>query len=827
MLTLALAYSTADQSTAHRISGDVASHVTFDHFIVSRANEGPVLADLLKDYDGRVIVLISEDFLTNPNSMLRGHELFGSNREVLPVFVPSVVYDELTDEREVQQTSLRNQAEVMKYVNHWQDRYIDLRRDAEELTTTGGEAFKLYLRKIRETSVQAEELLHLLKDSWSLTEAQFATDHYHQLFIFAERPLLWEEFRSFDDSAPLDLSGIPGLEMLGTAAKEEEARPQEQEKMPEPTEEQETVEEFLPSEPPQTDEDPMMEEDKIPTVDTPLTADVTTPTIATDITPDEQVNTWIERAWMMHDEGDAASGLELLNAGRDALPDRLELHYHYALLLATATEDAVAARREVEALLDKNPDHPDGLYLNGELALAAGELQVARDNWEALSDAEPFYPGLNNRLGIFLADHFPEDFLDAAAYLRRATKDQDPQVESFYRYALLLAGPIGRRKKAIKVLREGILLDPTHAFSHYELAVLLHERGNLEGARNAFRIACSLNPAFNTRANERAFLEVPAETTAVAAPNIAAATPAEEEALSALKRNLAELENMIAARDAVPEPEPAPAPPPGKGFGKTVMISGASAGIGRATARRLAADDFRLILIGRRVDRLEALADELAVAYGTETLLLELDVRDQEKVAASIASLPAAWAKIDILLNNAGKAKGVDPIHEGQIAHWEEMIDVNLKGLLYLTRAVSPAMVARRDGMIINVCSTAGKEVYPNGNVYCATKHAVDALTHAARLDLVKYGIRVGQICPAMVEETEFSLVRYDGDAERAKIYEDFQPLRSSDVAEAIHFMITQPRHVNVLDLVLQGTQQASSTVVDRSGRERFAPEEE
>jgi NADP-dependent 3-hydroxy acid dehydrogenase YdfG len=135
-------------------------------------------------------------------------------------------------------------------------------------------------------------------------------------------------------------------------------------------------------------------------------------------------------------------------------------------------------------------------------------------------------------------------------------------------------------------------------------------------------------------------------------------------------------------------------------------------------------------------------------------------------------------------------------------------------------------MVKRQSGMIVNVCSTAGKEVYPNGNVYCATKYAVDALTRAMRLDLVKYGIRVGQICPAMVEETEFSVVRYDGDAEKAKIYEDFQPLRSPDVAKAIEFMITQPPHVNILDMVIQGTQQASSTVVDRSGRGKFSEEE-
>jgi NADP-dependent 3-hydroxy acid dehydrogenase YdfG len=516
----------------------------------------------------------------------------------------------------------------------------------------------------------------------------------------------------------------------------------------------------------------------------------------------------------MHDEGDSSAGLELLNAGRDALPNHLKLHYHYALLLATATEDTTAARREVEALLDKNPDHLDGLFLNGELALAAGDLKGARENWEALSDAEPFYPGLNYQLGTFLADHYPADYLDAAAYLRRATKDKHPVGDAFYRYALLLAGPVGRRKKAIKVLRAGISADPTHSFAHYELAVLLHERGDLAEARNYFRVACSLNPAFKTAANQQAFAE---------APVVTSGTPAEEDALAALKRSIMDLENMMAERDAAPEP----VAPPLSGAGKTILISGASAGIGRATARRMAAEGYRLILIGRRKERLEVLTAELEEAHETETLVLELDVRDQKAIADAVSSLPEEWSTIDVLINNAGKAKGVDPIHEGKIEHWEEMIDVNLKGLLYLTRAVSPQMVDREAGTIINVCSTAGKEVYPNGNVYCATKHAVDAITHATRLDLVKYGVRVGQICPAMVEETEFSLVRFDGDAERAKIYEDFQPLRASDVAEAVCFMITQPRHVNILDLVLQGTQQASSTVVDRSGRARFAPEEE
>ncbi|MEO0732474.1 MAG: SDR family oxidoreductase, partial [Bacteroidota bacterium] len=514
------------------------------------------------------------------------------------------------------------------------------------------------------------------------------------------------------------------------------------------------------------------------------------------------------------------AGLELLNSGRDALPDHLNLHYHYALLLATATEDAAAARKEVEALLDRSPDHPDALFLNGELYEAANNHTAARENWEQLSDVEPFYPDLNIRLGTLIADRFPEEVLDAAAYLRRASKDEPVNAEACYRYALLLASPaLERHKKAIKQLRRAVEADPEHARAHYQLAVLLHERGKYGAARNAYLTAARLDPVYDTPANQATLTISPSPQPA----EIMAATAAEEAALAALKQNIADLETMIADREAALKTDPAPSAAPKVGDGKTVLISGASSGIGRATARRLAADGYRLILLGRRLERLQALAEELE----TEVLLLQVDVRDRERVGELIADLPAEWAAIDVLLNNAGKAKGFDPIHAGDQDHWEEMIDVNLKGLLYLTRAVSPGMVSRRTGMIINVASTAGKEVYPNGNVYCATKHAVDALTYAMRLDLVQHGIRVGQICPAHVEETEFAVVRFDGDTERAKIYEDFQPLRSPDVAEAIAFMVNQPPHVNIMDVVLQGTQQASSTVVDRSGRDKFSVREE
>jgi NADP-dependent 3-hydroxy acid dehydrogenase YdfG len=251
----------------------------------------------------------------------------------------------------------------------------------------------------------------------------------------------------------------------------------------------------------------------------------------------------------------------------------------------------------------------------------------------------------------------------------------------------------------------------------------------------------------------------------------------------------------------------------------TVLITGATAGIGRATAEIFARNGYRLILTGRRVERLVELKKELEAAYQTELLILPFDVRDAGAVQAALNNLPDSFQEIDILVNNAGLAKGFSSIHEGSLEHWETMIDTNVKGLLYVTRCISPGMVARRRGHIINLGSSAGKEVYPKGNVYCASKFAVDALTKAIRLDLHAYNIRVSQVSPGHVEETEFAITRFDGDAERAKIYEDFKPLKSSDVAEAIFFMATRPAHVNIQDLQMFGTQQASNLVIDRSGR--------
>ena len=247
---------------------------------------------------------------------------------------------------------------------------------------------------------------------------------------------------------------------------------------------------------------------------------------------------------------------------------------------------------------------------------------------------------------------------------------------------------------------------------------------------------------------------------------------------------------------------------------KIALITGATSGIGRATATLLAKNNYKVILCGRREDRLLEVQKELSEFTETHTLLF--DVRDKKAVFEKINSLPEAFANIDVLINNAGNAHGFDPIQNGDLDDWDAMIDINVKGLLYVSKAVIPIMIERKSGHIINIGSVAGKEVYPNGNVYCASKFAVDALNKSMKMDLNPYGIRVGAIHPGLVN-SEFSEVRFKGDVERAaNTYKGIQPLVPEDIADIIHFVVSRPYHINIADLIVMPTAQASATIVKR-----------
>jgi serine 3-dehydrogenase len=249
---------------------------------------------------------------------------------------------------------------------------------------------------------------------------------------------------------------------------------------------------------------------------------------------------------------------------------------------------------------------------------------------------------------------------------------------------------------------------------------------------------------------------------------------------------------------------------------KIVLITGATSGIGASCARMFAQAGSQLILLGRRQERLERMAEELSKEFSISTYLLQLDVRDRAAVESVLSSLPESWANIDVLINNAGLSRGMEKLQEGNVDNWDEMIDTNVKGLLYVTRQIVPTMVKQGYGHVVNIGSLAGHQTYPGGNVYCGSKAAVKAISEGLKQDLLGTPVRVTLIDPGMVE-TEFSVVRFRGDAERAKgVYNGMTPLTPDDIAEVILFCVTRPDHVNISDVVLMPTDQSSATMVYR-----------
>ncbi len=249
---------------------------------------------------------------------------------------------------------------------------------------------------------------------------------------------------------------------------------------------------------------------------------------------------------------------------------------------------------------------------------------------------------------------------------------------------------------------------------------------------------------------------------------------------------------------------------------QVVLITGASSGIGAACARVIAPTGAKLILAARRIERLEKLAAQLRQEFNTQTYLLGLDVRDRQQVESAFADLPSPWGNVDILVNNAGLSRGLDKLHEGNIQDWEEMIDTNVKGLLYVTRALVPGMVERQRGHILNIGSIAGHQTYPKGNVYCASKAAVRSLSEGLKQDLLGTPVRVTSVDPGLVE-TEFSQVRFHGDTDQARqVYNGLTPLTPEDVADVVVFCLTRPAHVNISEILVLPTDQSGATLVHR-----------
>ena len=504
-----------------------------------------------------------------------------------------------------------------------------------------------------------------------------------------------------------------------------------------------------------------------------------------------------DEAVLLINSGKIYAGLNVLRSAVDQDQNNASLRLEYAIFLMDKAESYKAAQRELEKVVQLEPNNKVAFKKLGIVAEKREDFLFAKNCFEKAASLDENDLDIFYRLGILVSTKFNDLQDQAVDYFKKAIKTNYNNVDAHYRLGVLLDENFQKPKKAARQFELTLELDHNHPFANYDLAILHHQFGQFQKAADYYARACEINPVFKSEENDRAFLSA-----------------LRKEAMESLFEDMPDEETWFEREEKKEEIIEEPKPK-----GKVVFITGSTSGIGKATAELFAKNGYSLILNGRRKERLDATCEEFVKEYDADILLLPFDVRNPADANEAYNSLPTAWQDIDILINNAGLAKGFEPIHEGKLEDWNTMIDTNIKGLLFMTRMISPNMVKRRTGHIINVCSTAGHEAYPNGAVYCATKYAVDALTKGMRLDLYKHNLKVSQVSPAHVEETEFARVRFDWDEDRAKIYEDFQPLKSSDVAAVIYFMASQPDHVNIQDVLMMGKQQANSTNIDRSGR--------
>lgn len=748
---------------------------------------GETLADRIRADHRPLLLLVSDNFLRTSNCV---HGLLPilKQRDGLPIQI-IVLADGMTEpDKTPVPTKLDRVGQILQYINHWQDKYLKLRRQQAENPAISAEQ-ETELRWTRQVAFEIGDLIEFFRESNTYSWESFCANQYEVFFRksgnisqhqeFKDRLPYLEDDRDLEDrlreEQPL---GGPAPEGSSFNGDHDSAPPSIEAGVPEPDgPEKDLLSKLIAYKNGLESESP-----------TPLEAPAPESSQEEDDSDDweeEELDTnSLERS------GVTLTGIVTLHP-RDVTglrkmlatdPDNNLVRLELAAMLSQDEEHFNETTTLLEEVLRQDPQNARAFLLLGRLSREYREFKLARRYFEKALENDP-------ELG--------EAQFDLARLMIEEQGHGSASLELLVQARKNLPADVGllelladafehgdQNRKAIKALKKALKLDPERKDLKSRISVLYDALGEKD------------------KSNRYSGFEPVAQH------------PSEE-----LKGSGSPTWEFNPPLVVDPYKKYMLTASPQEGDRRTALITGATSGIGRATARLFASRGYRLILTGRREDRLSALQAELEQEYHATIFPLAFDIRQEAVTRQLIRALPREWSTIDVLINNAGLAKGLAPIHEGKVEDWDTMIDTNIKGLLYMTRAVVPGMVARGSGQIVNICSTAGKETYPKGNVYCATKFAVDALTQSMRQDLVPYNIRVGQVSPGHVEETEFALNRFDGDRDKARIYEDFNPLKASDVAEAIWFMVSQPAHVNIQDILLMGTQQAGNRQIERSGR--------
>ena len=674
----------------------------------------------LLEFDGNKIMVITDNFLKSEQCMFGGLELISHSHDNLLILLA----DGVDENSNSIPTSLSKVTHIIKYINFWQDRYLELRKEKTWDETENDN----HLQRIRSISTEVGEFIRLLRGVELIdmeSEVQGGFINLRNFMNLSSSNLPFED-QEVNESETTQSRGE------GETTSIEEEHPEH-------------------------------------SVGTWGEGDISGSEEVKDPWGEGET-TSIEEEHQEHSGGTWGDG---------DISGSEEVKDPWGESETTNSDDVISGEEEQEDwIIRAEEEIKAGNFSEAESFLKRAEFNSSHDS------------NILFRLSMLYFQHFKNDLDLALQYIDRAIHLEEDNGDLYFHRAMIKDALRYDSDAITGDLSQALELVPNHALAMYQLAVINKKQENLNDARNYYLKAVQLNAEFKTVQNDLAF-------------GITKSKGEVYEIIEDLKKQINHLQQIIDFKETPIQK-------------KTVLITGATSGIGRATALKFAAAGFRKIIItGRRKNLLNDLKDEILKISNAEVLDLCFDVTKREEVEQALKDIP----NIDILINNAGKAKGLAPIHEGSFEHWEEMIQTNISGLLYVTRIISQQMVNKKSGHIVNVGSTAGKEVYPNGNVYCASKFAVDALTKSMRLDLYQHQIRVSQISPGHVENTEFAKVRFDGDEDKAKIYEGFNPLTSSDVADMILYIVNQPARINIQDIVVMGTQQAGALFIDRSGR--------
>jgi NADP-dependent 3-hydroxy acid dehydrogenase YdfG/Tfp pilus assembly protein PilF len=716
-MKIGIGFHQTDRGLAEEIKG-ATSHgdSVFVEMIQEEVNSS-VSRKLLEGYDFNILIL-SENFLKSVNCMDGCLDLINQQgQKLIPIVAPGTVLNKVTH--------------IIRYINFWQDQYLELRKGKEDT-----EEYQTYLSTVRTISTEVGEFVRMLRNLELLEYDEEKNSNFNQVLALLG----------------LDYTSPPPI--------------------------------------PQTESQISEGKDSIE-----LGKNYAEGSIQNDSDVEEG---------SMQNDNDVEEGS--MQNDSDVTEEPLQ-EYADSLVFEDLIED------------DENTDLLNKL---AEEYIQKGEYENAKITLNKIKDLDPFYPNVHLQIAILEFHFLKQNAEIALEHIERAILQNEKDSEPYYQKGLIL-NHLGAEEEKIRwQFEKAIELNSEHPFATYELALSYLKIGDIKQANKLYLKSIDINPETKSEKNDKAFaLPKESKDSPVFTENIKKANESEQGSNKKISDFISDLRNQIEQLQELLEKSNIQSDNANPYQGKVVLITGASSGIGKATVIKLAQEGFgKIIVTGRRADKLSELKEQIESHYPNCIIqILCFDISRQEEVETSIQTLLNEEPKIDILVNNAGKAKGLAPINDGSLAHWEEMIDTNIKGLLYITRLIAQHMVERKEGHILNIGSTAGKEVYPSGNVYCATKFAVEALTKAFRLDLYKHNIRVSQVSPGHVEETEFAKVRFDGDEEKSKIYEDFVPLSAKDVADAIAYILTRPPHVNIQDILLMGKQQAGAFSINRSGR--------